>query len=178
MALSVRKALEEGGQTPRNKAQEGLGLEEQGLGPGAMLDGSQDQADLIAARLRETADQRAAMAQTEINKLQGHIQQLQQRMEELTKMQLPPGTLAADLEEAMQRLEDANANLARAHEAKENTELTSSLKQESQELALHVDHATHQGVNAGGPQKVGAVIGRNSAQPKVPLRKQHSHGIH
>jgi TolA-binding protein len=137
-----------------------------------------DQDDQMMARLREVADQRTAMAQNEVDRLQNQIGQLQQRMEELTKMQLPPGTLAADLKDAMQRLDDANANLARAHEAKENTELASSMKQEHQESTLHLDHATHQGVTAGGPEKVGAVMGRNSAQPKVPLRKQHSHGIH
>ncbi len=92
-------------------------------------------------------------------------------------MKMPPGNLPAELEDAKFRLDDANADLARANEAKLNTELTSSLRQEHHQApAVHVDHTTHQGVGTGAP-KVGAVIGRNSAQPKAPLRKQHSRGV-
>jgi hypothetical protein len=165
---SVRDILK-GGQTPREPDGEGLDVDQQGLQGAGALDGAPDQADLIAARLRETADQRAAMAQTEINRLQNHIQQLQQRMDELAKMKLPPGNLSADLDDAHQRLEDAEADLDRANEAKQNTELTSSLRQEHHEPSLHVDHTTHQGHGQGGaagPQKVGAVLGRSGAQPK------------
>jgi hypothetical protein len=144
-------------------------MDQQGLGQGGM-DGAADQAELIAARLRETADQRAAMAQTEINRLQNHIQQLQQRMDELAKMKLPPGNLSSDLQDAHQRLEDAEADLDRANEAKQNTVLTSSLRQEGHEPSVHVDHTTHQGHGQGsgaaGPQKVGAVLGHSGAQTK------------
>jgi hypothetical protein len=159
---SVRDILKGGPPSQDNALEEGLDL-----GNGVGQEG-QDQADLIAARLRETADQRAAMAQTEINKLQIHIEQLQQRMDELTKMKMPTGKLPVDLEDAMQRLDDANADLARANESKLNTELASSLRQEHQGPSAHVDHTTHNshGVGgSGGAPKVGAVLGRSGAAP-------------
>lgn len=155
---SVRDILKGGAPAQNDALEESLGL---GNGEG------QDQADLITARLRETADQRAAMAQTEINKLQIHIEQLQQRMDELTKMKMPTGKLPVDLEDAMQRLDDANADLARANESKLNTELTSSLRQEHQGPSVHVDHTTHNGHGVGGSgggvPKVGAVLGKTGA---------------
>ena len=165
---SVRDILKGGAAAQDNNALE----ENLGLGNGQE---GRDQADLIAARLRETADQRAAMAQTEINKLQGHIEQLQQRMEELTKQKMPTGKLPVDLEDAMQRLDDAQADLARANESKLNTELTSSLRQERPEHSLHVDHTTHNshavGGGAGGTPKVGAVLGHTGAGPsKVGIK--------
>jgi len=165
---NVRNALYGKPSAQENAQEEGLGLEK-GVGQEGM-----DQADLIAARLRETADQRAAMAQTEINKLQNHIEQLQQRMDELTKQKMPTGKLPVDLEDAMIRLDDAQADLARANESKLNTELTSSLRQEHHEPSLHVDHATHNshGVGSGGGvPKVGAVLGRTgAAPPKVGVK--------
>lgn len=163
---SVRDILKGGAAAQSDALEEGLGL---GKAPVGVEDAD---ADLIAARLRETADQRAAMAQTEINKLQIHIEQLQQRIEELGKMKMPSGNLSSDLKDALQRLDDAEADLARAHEAKENTELTSSLRQEHHDPAVHIDHTTHHSQNTGTP-KVGAVTGlkgSSSGGPKVAAK--------
>lgn len=171
---NVRDSLKEERLAREKSQQESLGPEKAPLmGSGGPEQDGQDQADLITARLREAADQRAALAQNEINRLQSLIEQLQQRMEELAKMKLPPGNLSSDLEDAMMRLEDAQEDLARANEAKQNTELTSSLRQEHHE-SVHVDHTTHPS-HGVGTLKVGDVLGKTGAPTKLgqkgPSRK-------
>jgi hypothetical protein len=122
------------------------------------------QSELVSA-LVQAQEQRAALAQTEITKLKEQIQQFQESMLELTKQNLPPGKLEANIKDLQIRLEEAEEVLARANEAKQNTELTSSLRQEHHEPALHVDHTTHEG-HGQGPPKVGAVLGKTGAPTK------------
>jgi len=159
---SVREDLFKG-KPPRNEnAQGGPELDAAELGTGQEL----NQSDLVSA-LVQAQDQRAALAQTEITKLQSHIQQLQEQMAELAKANLPQGNLKANIKDAQVRLEDAEEELARANEAKQNTELTSSLRQDHHETSLHVDHTTHEGHGHGsGTPKVGQMLGKTGASTK------------
>src|SRR5438067_1957194 len=127
------------------------------------VDASADRstAELIAERLRLAADQRAALAQGDIGRLEVRIDQLQVRLADLTLQNLPRNEVQADLEEAQERLEEAKADLTRAHEAKENTDLASSVKQ------AHLDHDqefTHhqQASHAHGPGGTGATTVRST----------------
>lgn len=104
--------------------------------PGVGQDAGQGVRDDMIERLRAVADQRAALAQSEINRRQEHLHQLQDRLEEVTKQGLPPGNLTDDIDEAGQRLNEAKADLARANEARKNTDLTLSLKQETADASL------------------------------------------
>src|SRR6187399_1803190 len=61
----------------------------EGVGPGDSIGPST--AELIAERLRQGADQRAAFAQGEINRLRLRVDQLQSQFEDLQSQNLPLG---------------------------------------------------------------------------------------
>lgn len=130
--------------------------------------------ELIAERLRFAADQRAAFAQNEIKQLQIHIDQLQERIQELAALSPQRGDLKDDLDVAQHRLEEARADLVRATEARQNTDLTASLSQGHQEqLQAENPRQGHQSGTEVAPN-VRSVIGKTSRPPKVdrgPLRK-------
>ena len=123
-------------------------------------------AESIAERLRFAANQKAALAQNEINRLQQHIDQLKERMDELTRQNLPAGAIHADLDEAHHRLDEARADLSRAHEARQNTDLAASLSQTHQEG--HAQHH-HEGHGTGAAASVRTALGRTAGggSPKL-----------
>lgn len=92
--------------------------------------------DLLAERLKMVAEQRVALAQAEMKKQEQHLEQLQDQLKELTKQGLPPGRLTDDIDQATQRLNEAKAEFSRANEAKQNTDLTSSLRQDSKDSSM------------------------------------------
>ncbi len=122
----------------------------------AMDDGQGQGQDLIAERLKMVAEQRVALAQAEIQKQQQHLEQLQDRLKEVTQQGLPPGNLTDDIDQAGQRLNEAKAELSRATEAKQNTDLTRSLRQDT------TDGSTEQ-----GSEKVRDKIGGPTGGPKL-----------
>jgi hypothetical protein len=124
----------------------------------AMEDGQQQGQgqDLIAQRLKMVADQRVALAQAEVQKQQQHLDQLQDQLKEMTKQSLPPGSLTDDIDQAGQRLNEAKAEFSRANEAKQNTDLTRSLRQESVDGSKDV-----------GSQSVRDKIGGPTGGPKL-----------
>jgi hypothetical protein len=120
-------------------------------------------AELIAERLRQGADQRAALAQGEINRLQVRVDQLESHLEELKFQNLPLAGVKANLDEAHERLEEAKSDLVRAHEARQNTDLTASLSQEQHEGHELQHHEAHEGTTRG--ISVRGALGRADAAP-------------
>jgi hypothetical protein len=112
--------------------------------------------DLLAERLKMVAEQRVALAQAEIKKQEQHLEQLQDRLKELTKQGLPAGGLTDDIDQAGQRLNEAKAEFSRANEAKQNTDLTSSLRQDSKDSSMDV-----------GGQSVRDKLGGPTGGPKL-----------
>jgi len=143
----------------RQGVQGGQPLPEEGMENTASM------AELMADRLRRAADQRAALALSEINRLQQHIDQMQERIQELRKQNLPVAELHANLEEAENRLEEAQADHARAKESRHNTDLTASLGQGNHEAHTHPEHVGH----GTGPGKVRDSLGKTTAAPKAAL---------
>ena len=74
----------------------------------------------------------------------------------MTKQGLPPGKLTDDIDQAGQRLNEAKAEFSRANEAKQNTDLTSSLRQESVDGSKEI-----------GSQSVRDKIGGPTGGPKL-----------
>lgn len=112
--------------------------------------------DLIADRLKMVAEQRVALAQAEIKKQEQHLEQLQDRLKEVTKQGLPPGGLTDDIDQANQRLNEAKAEFSRANEAKQNTDLTRSLRQETTENSTEI-----------GSERVRDKLGGPTGGPKL-----------
>jgi chromosome segregation ATPase len=153
--------------TPATPAQ-GIGAGATAAQPPAVSPGDPGElADrMIAERLRRAADQRAAFAQGEIDRLKDRIDQLQSQLEDLASRNLPLGEVKADLKEAQDRLEGAKADRARAHEARQNTDLTASFSQGHTEEQGH-----QQGPDRGQGTKgtsVRSAIGKTGIGPAVP----------
>jgi DNA repair exonuclease SbcCD ATPase subunit len=146
---SVRDTLKsmlagrKGQQEPQQGVQQGEGgpdAEAARMKDDAMsMDESHGQAqDLIAERLKMVAEQRVALAQAEIKKQEQNLQQMQEQLKELTKQGLPVGSLTDDIDKATQRLNESKAEFSRANEAKQNIDLTRSLRQDSTDSSTEI----------------------------------------
>ncbi|QIF03856.1 hypothetical protein [Roseimicrobium sp. ORNL1] len=140
---SVRDTLKSmlAGRKGQQEQQQGVQQGEGGPDPEAarLKDESQGQGqDLIAERLKMVAEQRVALAQAEIKKQEQMLQQMQDQLKELTKQGLPVGNLADDIDQATKRLNESKASFSRANEAKQNIDLTRSLRQDSTDSSTEI----------------------------------------
>lgn len=169
---SVRDILKGHEPSPEDVApQQGLADTLAESAGGGLDTGDRSTAELIAERLRLAADQRAALAQGEIGRLQVRIDQLQGRLEDLAAQNLPHAEVKADLEEAHERLDEAKADLTRAHEARQNTDLASGRQAhlDHDEEFMHENkaaqsHTQGHGGPTGGPTVRSALGGKPDAK--------------
>ena len=146
--------------------------QQQGLGGGGLQAGGDDgqqlnqqqEAALIADRLRQAAEQRAALAQKEIERLNIHMEQLQERMVEFGKQNVPVAELKRDMDEVALRISEAKSDLARAQEARLNTEFATGAGESHHTEQSHHDH---HGQSAGKPT-VRATLGGKTNLPLKP----------
>jgi hypothetical protein len=124
--------------------------------------------DLIAERLKMVAEQRVALAQAEIKKQEQHLQQMQEQLKELTKQGLPLGSLTDDIAQATQRLNESKADFSRANEAKQNIDLTRSLRQDSTDSSTEIGSEKVR-EKLGGPPGGTKLEGEGTAvNPRMP----------
>lgn len=96
-----------------------------------------DHADIME-RLRQGADQKAALAKLEMERQQQKIEQLEDQLDDLHQQGQPAGEIEGLLENARIRLDDARGDLARAEEAKVN--INASMGASRGEVPAHLDH--------------------------------------
>ena len=89
----------------------------------------------LADRLRKTTQTQVELARQEVQARQDAITDLEERLAELSRQDLPANEVRADLNEAMNRLGDARAKLTRAEEAQFNAEIAANKKAPGPSLA-------------------------------------------
>lgn len=77
----------------------------------------------MAGRIQQSAERRTDLARLEVERRQDEVRRQEQRLSEAVKHELPQQEILADLQEAKQRLGDAEFDLVRAEEAHQNTKL-------------------------------------------------------
>ena len=106
------------------------------LKPGEALEGQRKQGghEDLTDRMRQAAQRRVELARLEVERRQEEVKFQQQRLSEAALHDLPQGEVSADINEAQQRLNEAQSDLARAEEAQFNTELAANQKLAPSEL--------------------------------------------
>jgi|GEM_PF-302939 len=126
---SVRELLAAASQGNRpGGSQEGLsgadvGLEGKLAGPQSKA-GDKD----MAGRIQQAAERRTELARLEVERRRDEVRLEEQRLSEAVKHDLPQQEILADMNEAKQRLREAEFDLVRAEEAQLNTELATQQK--------------------------------------------------
>ena len=121
---SVRELLAAASQGNRpGGRQEGLsgadvGLEETLAGPQPKADDK----DMVG-RIQQAAERRTELARLEVERRRDEVRIQEQRLSEAVKHDLPQQEILADMQEARQRLGEAEFDLVRAEEAHQNTRL-------------------------------------------------------
>lgn len=123
---------------------------------------AQDEHAEIADRLRQAADQKAALAKLEMERQQQRIGQLEDQLGDLKEQGLPSDELEGQLDNAKLRLEDAKDDLARAEESKLN--INPAMGQSRGETPAHLDK--DQGM--GGPDDKNSVRNSMGNRPQNP----------
>lgn len=82
----------------------------------------------MAGRIQQAAERRVELARLEVERRQDEVRRQEQRLSEAVKHELPQQEIMADMNEAKQRLGEAEFDLVRAEEAQLNTELATQPK--------------------------------------------------
>jgi outer membrane murein-binding lipoprotein Lpp len=122
---SIRDSLQKQDQ-PAPKAE----LHAQGI---AQSQGLAQQQDELTQRILQSQELKIALAKAEITRQQARVDQLSSQIQDLEEQQLPPGQLSTHLNQAKSKLSEAKDDLARAEEAKLNTQHTLSPAEEHQQ---------------------------------------------
>lgn len=77
----------------------------------------------MAGRIQQAAERRTELARLEVERRRDEVKLQEQRLSEAVKHELPQQEILADMQEAKQRLNEAEFDLVRAEEAHQNTKL-------------------------------------------------------
>lgn len=108
---------------------------------------TQQKGDELTKRILQNQELKIALAKAEITRQQARVDQISSQIQDLEEQQLPPGQLSTHLNQAKSKLSEAKDDLARAEEAKLNTQHTLSPADPAQEQKNTIRNALGQKPN-------------------------------